>query len=172
MCTDGRIGKKVAKGASWWCAGHCVPFSISKLAPTVDCRFGTWSDFCLRHAQYSFTPHRSARERRAWLGFPLFSFHYAQTRMEPYFHITFSDNIWQKCINLVTFVSWIYVLWCEESFWHTSLNIGQMRAAENCPGASLNLCSISPEFELQWQTAALSLSGWLEVPLCTPDWLI
>lgn len=88
MCTDGRFGRKVIEGASWWCAGHRLPLSVPRLAHAFSDRFRTWSDFCLRNAQHSFTPCKSARERGVWLDFPLFSFHYTQTRMEPYFYIT------------------------------------------------------------------------------------
>lgn len=167
-CTDGRVGREVVEGASWWCAGHCLPLSFPSLAPAVVCRFGSWSDFCLRRAQHSFTPHQSGREREVWLGLPSFSFHYATTRDEPHFHIAFKNNMWQKYINGVTFVSGIYGPWCEVSFWHTSMNIAPMRVAENCQDASLSLCSNSPWFELPRQTSALSLSACLEIPFCTP----
>lgn len=167
-CTDGRVGREVVEGASRWCAGRCLPLSFPSLAPAVVCRLGSWSDFCLRRAQHSFTPRQSAREREVWLGLPSFSFHDAHTRDEPHFHITFNNNIWQKCINVVTFVSGIYGPWCEVSVWQTSVNIGPMRVAENCQDASLSLCSNSPWCELPWQTSALWLSACLEIPFWTP----
>lgn len=137
MRLDGRFGTKVVKGAPWWRAGHFLPLSVPKLAPTVNCWFGTWPDFCLWHAQHSFTPDKSAREGGVWLGLTSFLSRNAQTRKEPYFHLTFNHNIWKKQ------VWWIYSPSCEVSLWRVSLNIGQMRVSENCHDASLSLCSMT-----------------------------